>query len=167
MPPSYGTPQPGDDAQLRAWRRRYTEDTERGFSLRLPLALARRLRAEAAARGLPHSRYVADLLRVALGDLPGGPALALTPPPAAPTPASPAPVAVAPAPALPASAARGQVDLRALRIIQLRAGEGAGRNDPGQRDTADTATVLRILEADLAWLRDGDRRATHEAPTDG
>ena len=56
MPPSYGTPQPGDDAQLRAWRRRYAEETERGFSLRLPLALARRLRAEAAARGLPHSQ---------------------------------------------------------------------------------------------------------------
>ena len=143
MPPSYGTPQPGDDAPLRAWRRRYAEETERGFSLRLPLALARRLRAEAAARGLPHSRYVADLLRVALGDLPGGPALASTPPPAAPTPASPAP------------AAQGQVDLRALRIIQLRAGAGAGR----QLDTTDKATVLRILRADLAWLeRDGADR---------
>jgi hypothetical protein len=163
MPPSYGTPQPGDDAQLRAWRRRYVEDTERSFSLRLPLALARRLRAEAAARGLPHSRYVADLLRVALGDLPGGPALAATPPPAALPPVSPAPAA--PTPALPASAARGQVDLRALRIIQLR--EGEGRDGSGQRDTADTATVLRILEADLVWLRDVDRRATHEAPTDG
>jgi hypothetical protein len=115
MPPSYGTPQPGDDAQLRTWRRRYAEETERGFSLRLPLALARRLRAEAAARGLPHSRYVADLLRVALGDLPGGPALAPTPTPAAPAPASPAP------------AARGQVDLRALRIIHLPSPRGRGR----------------------------------------
>ncbi len=144
MPPSYGTPQPGDDAQLRAWRRRYVEDTERSFSLRLPLALARRLRAEAAARGLPHSRYVADLLRVALGDLPGGPALASTPPPAAPTPA------------LPASAARGQVDLRALRIIQLREGRDG---EPRQLDTTDKATVLRILRADLAWLeRDGADR---------
>jgi hypothetical protein len=38
---SYGTPQPDDDVQLRAWRRRYTEDHERTFSLRLPLALAR------------------------------------------------------------------------------------------------------------------------------
>jgi len=146
MPPSYGTPQPGDDAQLRAWRRRYAEDTERGFSLRLPLALARRLRAEAAARGLPHSRYVADLLRVALGDLPGGPALASTPPPAAPTPASPAP------------AAQGQVDLRALRIIQLRAGEGEGR----QLDTTDKATVLRILRADLAWLENSDRQVPRD-----
>jgi len=154
MPPSYGAPQPGDDAPLRAWRRRYAEETERGFSLRLPLALARRLRAEAAARGLPHSRYVADLLRVALGDLPGGPALAATPPPVAPTPASPAPVA--PAPALPASAARGQVDLRALRIIQLREGRDG---EPRQLDTTDKATVLRILRADLAWLeRDGADR---------
>jgi len=151
---SYGTPQPDDDAQLRAWRRRYTEDHERTFSLRLPLALARRLRAEAAARGLPHSRYVADLLRVALGDLPGGPALAPTPPPAAPTPASPAPVA--PAPALPASAARGQVDLRALRIIQFREGRDG---EPRQLDTTDKAIVLRILRADLAWLeRDGADR---------
>jgi len=148
MPPSYGTPQPGDDAQLRAWRRRYVEDTERSFSLRLPLALARRLRAEAAARGLPHSRYVADLLRVALGDLPGGPALATAPPPTVGAPA-------APPPAAPPPAAQGQVDLRALRIIQLH----EGRADPGQRDTADTATVLRILEADLAWLKDSDRRA--------
>jgi len=155
MPTSYGTPQPGDDAPLRAWRRRYAEDTERSFSLRLPLALARRLRAEAAARGLPHSRYVADLLRIALGDLPGAPALASTPPLAAPTPASPAP------------AAQGQVDLRAHRIIQLREGAGAGRDEPRQRDTADTATVRRILEADLAWLRDVDRRATQEAPIDG
>jgi transposase-like protein len=152
---SYGTPQPGDDAQLRAWRRRYTEDRERTFSLRLPLALARRLRREAAARGLPHSRYVADLLRVALGDLPGGPALAPTPTPAAPALASTPPPA-APTPASPAPAAQGQVDLRALRIIQLREGEGEGRAEPRQLDTADKATVLRILRADLAWLeRDG------------
>ncbi len=146
MPTSYGTPQPGDDAPLRTWRRRYAEETERGFSLRLPLALARRLRAEAAAHGLPHSRYVADLLRVALGDLPGGPALAPTPPPAAPTPASPAP------------AAQGQVDLRALRIIQLRAGAGEGR----QLDTTDKATVLRILRADLAWLENSDRQVPRD-----
>jgi len=137
---SDGTPQPDDDAQLRAWRRRYAEDTERGFSLRLPLALARRLRAEAAARGVPHSRYVADLLRAALGDLPGGPALASTPPPAAPPPASPAPVA------------RGQVDLRALRIIQLREGRDG---EPRPLNTADTATVLRMLRADLAQLEEG------------
>ena len=140
MPTSDGTPQPGDDAQLRAWRRRYAEETERGFSLRLPLALARRLRAEATAHGVPHSRYVADLLRAALGDLPGGPALASTPPPAAPPPASPAP------------AAQGQVDLRTLRIIQLREGRDG---EPRQLDTASKATVLRILRADLAWLETG------------
>ncbi len=62
---SDGTPRPGDDAHLRAWRRRYAEETERSVSLRLPLALARRLRAEAAARDVPHSRDVADLLRAA------------------------------------------------------------------------------------------------------
>jgi len=157
MPTSDGTPQPGDDAPLRAWRRRYAEDTERGFSLRLPLALARRLRAEAAARGLPHSRYVADLLRVALGDLPGGPALATAPPPTVGAPAAPTPATLTPV--SPTPAAQDQVDLRALRIIQLREGEGEGRDDPGQRDTADTATVLRILEADLAWLKDSDHRA--------
>jgi hypothetical protein len=140
MPTSDGTPQPGDDAQLRAWRRRYADETERGFSLRLPLALARRLRAEATAHGVPHSRYVADLLRAALGDLPGGPALASTPPPAAPPPASPAP------------AAQGQVDLRTLRIIQLREGRDG---EPRQLDTASKATVLRILRADLAWLETG------------
>jgi len=144
MPTSYGTPQPGDDAQLRAWRRRYAEDTERGFSLRLPLALARRLRAEAAAHGVPHSRYVADLLRAALGDLPGGPALATAPPPTVGAPAAPTPASATPA-------AQGQVDLRALRIIQLH----EGRDDPGQLDTADTATVLRLLRADLAWLEMG------------
>ncbi len=140
MPTSDGTPQPGDDAQLRAWRHRYADEIERGVSLRLPLALARRLRAEAAAHGVPHSRYVADLLRVALGDLPGGPALASTPPPAAPPPASPAP------------AAQGQVDLRALRIIQLRE-DRDGELRP--LDTADTATVLRMLRADLAQLEEG------------
>jgi hypothetical protein len=149
MPTSYGTPQPGDDAPLRAWRRRYAEETERGFSLRLPLALARRLRAEAAAHGVPHSRYVADLLRVALGDLPGGPALATAPPPTVGAPAAPTPAAPTPASATPA--AQGQVDLRALRIIQLH----EGRDDPGQLDTADTATVLRLLRADLAWLEMG------------
>jgi len=111
-------------------------------------ALARRLRAEAAAHGVPHSRYVADLLRVALGDLPGGPVLASTPPPAAPTLA-------APTPASPALAAQGQVNLHALRIIQLREGRDG---EPRQLDAADRATVLRVLRADLAWLEDIDRR---------
>ncbi len=152
MPTSYGTPQPGDDAQLRAWRRRYAEDTERGFSLRLPLALARRLRAEAAAHGVPHSRYVADLLRVALGDLPGGPALATAPPPTVGAPAAPTPASATPA-------AQGQVDLRALRIIQLREGRDG---EPRQLDAADRATVLRLLEADLAWLKGIDGRTPRQ-----
>jgi len=74
----YTTPHP-DDAQLAAWRRRQAEDAVRSINIRLPLGLARRLRAEAAARGVSVGRYVGNLLRVALGDLPGGP-----PPPAAP-----------------------------------------------------------------------------------
>ena len=50
----------------------------------------------------------------------------------------------------------GQVRLRDLRIIQLREGRDG---EPRQLDAADRATVLRILEADLAWLKDIDRRA--------
>ncbi len=50
----------------------------------------------------------------------------------------------------------GQVRLRDLRLIQLREGRDG---EPRQRDAADRATVLRILEADLAWLTDIDRRA--------
>jgi len=46
--------------------------------------------------------------------------------------------------------------LRDLRLIQLREGRDG---EPRQLDTADTATVLRILEADLAWLKDSNRRA--------
>ncbi len=67
----YTTPRPDDDAQLAAWCRRQAEDTARTLAIRLPLDLARRLRAEAAARGVPAGRYVGDLLRAALGDLPG------------------------------------------------------------------------------------------------
>ncbi len=144
---SYGTPQPDDDAQLRAWRRRYTEDRERTFSLRLPLALARRLRREAAVHGRGPSRYVADLFRAALGDLPSGPAIAPAPPP---------PVG---APNAPTLDARGQVDLRTLRVIQLREGRAG---EPHPRDTADRATVLRILRADLAWVEDRAHHATRE-----
>ncbi len=129
----YTTPHPDDDAQLAAWRRRQAEDTVRTLAIRLPLDLARRLRAEAAARGVPAGRYVGDLLRAALGDLPGGPPLVPAPtPPAAPAPVDP-----------------GQLNLRALRIIQLREGRDG---EPRQLDAADTATVLRILRADLAWL---------------
>ena len=49
----------------------------------------------------------------------------------------------------------GMVHLRDLRIIQLREGHDG---EPRQFDTADRAIVLRILEADLAWLKDSDRR---------
>jgi len=44
----------------------------------------------------------------------------------------------------------GQVRLRDLRIIQLHTGRDGA---PRQLDTADPTTVLRILEADLAWLK--------------
>ena len=112
----------------------------RSINIRLPLDLVRRLRAEAAARGVPAGRYVDDLLRVALGDLPPAP----TPPVAARVPVTPTP---------PASVDPGQVRLRDLGIIQLL----EGRDGELTRLAAtDKATVLRILRADLAWLeRDG------------
>jgi len=132
----YTTPRPDDDAQLAAWRRRQAEDAVRSINIRLPLDLARRLRAEAAARGVPAGRYVGDLLRAALGDLPGGPPLAPTPP-AAPAPVDP-----------------GWVGLRDLRIIQLHTGRAS---EPRPLDTADKATVLRLLRADLAWLERAGR----------
>jgi len=50
--------------------------------------------------------------------------------------------------------------LHDLRIIQLHTGRDG---EPRHLDTADRATVLRILRADLAWLEDIDRRATREA----
>jgi hypothetical protein len=134
---------------LAAWHRRQAEDTTRTLAIRLPLDLARRLRAEASARGVPAGRYVGDLLRVALGDLPTGP-------PPAPALPSIAGGPVTPPQAPPAPADPGRVSLRALRLIQLREGrDGEFR----QIDTADRAVVRRILEADLAWLRDIDRRA--------
>ncbi len=129
----YTTPHPDDDAQLAAWHRRQAEDAVRSINIRLPLSLARRLRAEAAARGVPAGRYVGDLLRAALGTLPGGPPLAPAPtPPAAPAPVDP-----------------GQVSLRVLRIIQLQEGRDG---EPRQLAVADKATVLRLLRADLARL---------------
>jgi len=141
----YTTPRPDDDAQLAAWRRRQAEDAVRSINIRLPLDLARRLRAEAAERRLSVGRYVGGLLRTALGDLSPAPApqvaarVPVTPPP--PTPVDP-----------------GQVRLRDLRLIQLREGRDG---EPRQLDTADKAAVLRILRADLAWLeragRDDDR----------
>ncbi len=58
----YTTPHPDDDAQLAAWRRRQAEDAVRSINIRLPLDLARRLRAEAAERRLSVGRYVGNLL---------------------------------------------------------------------------------------------------------
>ncbi len=54
----------------------------------------------------------------------------------------------------------GHVRLRDLRLIQLHLGRDG---EPRHLDTADRATVLRVLRADLAWLEDIDRRATREA----
>ncbi len=136
----YTTPRPDDDKRLAAWRRRQAEDAVRSINIRLPLDLARRLRAEASARGVPAGRYVGDLLRAALGDLPSGPPPAPAPPPAAAVPVTPTP----PTPVDP-----GQVRLRDLGIIQLREGR---ENDLTEIAAADTATVLHILRADLAWL---------------
>ncbi len=132
----YTTPRPDDDAQLAAWRRRQAEDAVRSINIRLPLDLARRLRAEAAEGGVSVGRYVGGLLRTALGDLPPAPA----PPVAASVPVTPPP----PTPVDP-----GQVRLRDLRLIQLREGRDG---EPRQLDTADKAAVLRLLRADLAWL---------------
>jgi len=122
------------------WRRRQAEDAVRSINIRLPLGLARRLRAEASARGVPAGRYVGDLLRTALGDLPGGP-------PPAPAPLVAARVPVTPTPPTPVDP--GQVRLRDLGIIQLR--EGRAGELTGLA-AADTATVLHILRADLAWV---------------
>ncbi len=51
------------------------------------------------------------------------------------------------------------VHLHDLRIIQLREGRDG---EPRQLDTADKATVLRLLRADLAWLENSDRPAPHD-----
>jgi len=131
----YTTPRPDDDAQLAAWRRRQAEDAVRSINIRLPLDLARRLRAEAAARGVPAGRYVGDLLRVTLGDLPGGQ-------PPAPTPPSIAAGSMTLPQTPPMPDDPGHVRLRDLRIIQLHTGRDG---EPRQLDTADKATVLRIL----------------------
>jgi len=71
---------------------------------------------------------------------------------------APAAIAVpdklAPAPPMEGSA----VHLRDLHIIQLREGRDG---EPRQLDTAERATVLRIMRADLAWLESSDRQAPH------
>lgn len=54
---------------------------------------------------------------------------------------------------------KGAVHLRDLRIIQLREGRDG---EPRQLDTADKATVLRIMRADLAWLENGDRQVPYD-----
>jgi len=51
------------------------------------------------------------------------------------------------------------VSLHDLHIIQLREGRDG---EPRPLDTADEATLLRILRADLAWLENSDRQAPHD-----
>lgn len=65
----YTTPHPDDDERQAAWRRRQAEDVVRSINIRLPLGLARCLRAEAAARGVSVGRYVGDLFRIRRADL--------------------------------------------------------------------------------------------------
>jgi len=153
----YTTPHPDDDAQLAAWRRRQAEDAVRSINIRLPLSLARRLRAEATDRRISIGRYVGDLLRVALGDLPGG-----LPP--APTPPSIAAGSMTLPQTPPALDDSGPIHLRDLRIIQLHTGRDG---EPRPLDTADKATVRRVLRADLAWLEDSDRRAPMASTEEG
>jgi len=79
-------------------------------------------------------------------------------------PGAPTPTAIVGVEPSPTSAPRGAdmptqpgaVRLRDLRIIQFREGRDG---EPCQLDTADRSMVLRILEADLAWLKDSDHRA--------
>jgi hypothetical protein len=145
----YTTPRPDDDAQLAAWRRRQAEDAVRSINIRLPLDLARRLRAEAAARGVPAGRYVGDLLRVTLGDLPGGQ-------PPAPTPPSIAAGSMTLPQTPPVPDDPGHVRLRDLRIIQLHTGRDG---EPRQLDTAERPPCSASC-ADLAWLKDRDRQVS-------
>ncbi len=73
-----------------------------------------------------------------------------------PTSTSQARAENSPAEGLAAPVDPGQVNLRDLRIIQLREGRDG---EPRQLAVADKAIVLRILEADLAWLKDSDHHA--------
>jgi len=86
-------------------------------------------------------------------------ALAAAPPPAASAPPPTAAVSVKPTEEPVTSVDPGQVRLRDLRLIQLREGRSG---ELRQLDTADKATVLRILRADLAWLENSDRQVPQE-----
>ncbi len=74
-------------------------------------------------------------------------------------PSPTAPLSVKPTAHPPVTTDPGQVRLRDLRIIQLHTGRDG---EPRQLDTADKATVLRILRADLAWLENSDRQAPRD-----
>ena len=55
---------------------------------------------------------------------------------------------------VPSAVDPGQVSLRDLHIIQL----WEGRDGKPRQRAANPVTVLRILETDLAWLRDKVQR---------
>jgi hypothetical protein len=55
---------------------------------------------------------------------------------------------------VPAPVDPGRVSLHALHIIHLREGRDG---EPSQLAAADTATVLHLLRADLAWLERAGR----------
>jgi len=80
-----------------------------------------------------------------------------------PAPSPTVPLSVKPTGDAPVTTDAGQLRLRDLRIIQLHTGRDG---EPRQLDTADPAVVLRILEADLAWLKDTIRRAAGH-PSEG
>jgi len=75
----YTTPRPDDDERLAAWRRRQAKDAVRSINIRLPLAPARR-GGRAGCPRLAAGRYVGDLLRAALGEIPRVPPPRLCPP---------------------------------------------------------------------------------------
>ncbi len=139
-----------DDEQIATWHRRQAEDTMRS-NIHLPLSLAPRLRVEAANRSVSVGRYVSDVLRTALADLPSGP----TP---TPTPAV-AYVTTTSTEKPPPAVDPRQVSLRDLRIIQLQKGrDGESRQPAG----AGKVTVLHILRADRVWLKASDCQIPQE-----
>jgi len=79
--------------------------------------------------------------------------------PTLPVKPAPAPQVGTAADAVSLAADPDRVNLRDLRIIQLYTGRDG---EPRQLDNADTATVLRILRADLAWLESSDRQVPHD-----
>jgi len=150
-----------DDEGLRA---DLLDRTERGERLRVRDVQEARERRKAGPQGAPVAPF-GDTPRPDPDAPPPTSRAAATSRELAPSPnvpdARPEPDAMMPHPIVPdkltavTPTGEGMVHLRDLRIIQLREGHDG---EPRQFDTADRAIVLRILEADLAWLKDSDRR---------